>query len=63
MNRGIVSGNGPFQNGFMEPEYETPMLGGRGKIWVKKEVERTVAPERKDAGVETRVTRARSKEA
>jgi len=38
-------------------------LGGREKIWVKKEVEKTVVPEKKGARAGVRVTKVRSKEA
>jgi len=38
-------------------------LGGREKTWVRREVEKTVVPERKGAKVGTRVTKDRSKEA
>ena len=42
--------------------FQTLILGGREEIWVRKEVERTVVPERKDARAGVRVTKARSKE-
>jgi hypothetical protein len=37
-------------------------LYGREKVWVRREVEKTVAPERKDARVGDRVTKVRSRE-
>ena len=57
-----------YDNGYktgIEPRQRvhSPIHDRREKIWVRKEVEKIVVPERKDARAGARVTKARSKEA